>query len=354
MLQLHERLLKSLEKFPSARVLVIGDIMLDVFLWGTVNRISPEAPVPVVEIKRETYHLGGAANVAHNISALGGKVFLCGRIGNDSAGQELLKLFGEKGIDATGVVACPDVCTTVKTRVIAHNQQVVRFDREVRTPLRDDALARVTDFLKATAPPDVVVVSDYAKGVITSDLMNVVKSLSQRTGTPLIVDPKVSNKHLYSDVTVLTPNKNEAIQMAGYDVTNSEKDLGTVASAIMKELRCRFLLVTRGSEGMTLFEDNRDPVHIPACARKVFDVTGAGDTVVAVLALGMAVGLSVHEAAYLANIAAGFVVGEVGTAVVTSQQLKNFLREGQPQGLGQPQGVAPTCGLRRGDPCGRP
>jgi len=341
MLQLHERLLKSLERFPSARVLVIGDIMLDVFLWGTVNRISPEAPVPVVEIKRETYHLGGAANVAHNISALGGKVFLCGRIGNDSAGQELLKLFGEKGIDATGVVACPDVCTTVKTRVIAHNQQVVRFDREVRTPLRDDALARVTDFLKATAPPDVVVVSDYAKGVITSDLMNVVKSLSQRTGTPLIVDPKVSNKHLYSDVTVLTPNKNEAIQMAGYDVTNSHvgadlcvcPDAGNHAGlplhAIMKELRCKFLLVTRGSEGMTLFEDNRDPVHIPACARKVFDVTGAGDTVVAVLALGMAVGLSVHEAAYLANIAAGFVVGEVGTAVVTSQQLKNLLLEEQ-------------------------
>jgi len=329
MLQLNERLLKSLEKFSSTRILVIGDIMLDVFLWGTVNRISPEAPVPVVEIKRETYHLGGAANVAHNISALGGKVFLCGRVGNDSAGQELLKLFREKGIDATGVVACPDMCTTVKTRVIAHNQQVVRFDREVRIPLRDEALARVIDFLRSTETPDVIVVSDYAKGVVTIDLMNVIKSLTQLTGTPVIVDPKVSNKHFYSGVTVLTPNKQEAIQMAGYDITNSEKDLNTVASIIMKELKCKFLLITRGSEGMTLFEDNHDPVHIPAYARKVFDVTGAGDTVVAVLALGMAVGLSVYEAAYLANLAAGFVVGEVGTAVVTSQQLKNLIRENQ-------------------------
>jgi D-beta-D-heptose 7-phosphate kinase/D-beta-D-heptose 1-phosphate adenosyltransferase len=283
----------------------------------------------VVDIKRETYHLGGAANVAHNISALGGRAFLCGRIGNDSSGKELLNLLKEKDIDASGVFVCPESITTVKTRVIAHSQQVVRFDREVRTPLKDRILAQVVNFLESVEKPDLIIVSDYAKGVITDVLMDKVKIISKQMNIPLVVDPKVSNKHLYRGVTVLTPNQSEAVQMAGYSATNSEADLATVASAIIKELECKFLLVTRGSEGMTLFDDDCKPIHIPACARKVFDVTGAGDTVVALLALGMVAGLSIHEAAYLANVAAGFVVGEVGTAVITPQQLRALLNDDQ-------------------------
>lgn len=321
------RIKEAIEKFPLLRAVVIGDIMLDVFLWGTVNRISPEAPVPVVEIKRETYHLGGAANVAHNISALGGKVLLSGRIGDDYAGREILRLLGEKGIDATGVLTSSECPTTVKTRIIAHSQQVVRFDREVKSPLDDASWRRVFNFLESIQDCDVFIVSDYAKGVITGSVMDGIKRLSQRIHKPVIVDPKVVNKHLYSDVTVITPNYAEALQMGGYNQLDQPQDLTDVASRLIKDLQCRYLLITRGSEGISLFQDGRDPVHIPACARRVFDVTGAGDTVVAVLSLGMASGLSVEEAAYLANIAAGIVVGEVGTAVVTPEQLRMFLKD---------------------------
>lgn len=321
-----ERFIEAIDRFSSVRILVVGDIMLDVFLWGTVHRISPEAPVPVVDIRKETYHLGGAANVAHNISALGGRVVLCGRIGDDPAGKELLRLLHEKEIDARGVMACPECPTTVKTRIIAHSQQVVRFDKEVKTPLSDTLQLRLRDFMNSYGSFDAFVVSDYAKGVITEGVIEEVKNVSGRMLKPLIVDPKVSNKRLYSGVTILTPNCSEAMQMAGYS-DFSEKDLDAAASALMEELKCRFLLVTRGAEGMTLFERGREPVHVPACARKVFDVTGAGDTVVAVLALGIAAGLPVYEAIYLANLAAGFVVGEVGTAVIAPDELKMLVED---------------------------
>ncbi len=323
------KLEEAIEKFPSVRAVVVGDVMLDVFLWGTVNRISPEAPVPVVEIKQETYHLGGAANVAHNITALGGKVFLSGRVGEDQAGREVLKLLEEKGIDAGGIVTSSESITTVKTRIIAHSQQVVRFDKEVKTPLDDTSCKRIFDFLESAGDYDVFVVSDYAKGVITEPVMDRIKKLSLQRGRPVIVDPKVVNKRLYSEVTILTPNYAEAVLMSGLNQPDQRHDLSDVASRLITELRCRYLLITRGPEGMSLFRDSGEPVHIPACARKVFDVTGAGDTVVAVLALGIASGLTVEEAAYLANIAAGIVVGEVGTAVVEPKQLRMFLNDNE-------------------------
>ncbi|MCX7823529.1 MAG: D-glycero-beta-D-manno-heptose-7-phosphate kinase [Syntrophobacterales bacterium] len=322
-----KKLIEAIDKFPSARILVVGDIMLDVFLWGEVHRISPEAPVPIVDIKRETYHLGGAGNVAHNISALGGKVSLCGRISDDAPGKKILGLLEEKRINGEGIVICPECPTTVKTRIIAHSQQVVRFDKEIKTPLDDRAWLKISNFIESFREYDVIVVSDYAKGVVIEPLMEQLKSLSKPIGKPLIVDPKVSNKRLYHGVTLLTPNYSEAIQMAGYHNLNPEKDLNSIASILLEELKCRFLLITRGAEGMSLFEEGRNPIHIPACARKVFDVTGAGDTVVAVLALGVAAGLPIKEAVYLANLAAGFVVGEVGTAVITPEQLKDLLKE---------------------------
>lgn len=323
----YKRLHNAIEKFSGVQAIVIGDVMLDVFLWGTVSRISPEAPVPIVDVKKETYHLGGAANVAHNISALGGRVILCGRVGQDIAGIEIFKLLEEKGIDSRGIAVCPDCPTTVKTRIIAHSQQVVRFDKEVKTPLNNEAWRRIKDFIGSIGKCDIIVVSDYAKGVITEELMDEVRKLSERTGKPLIVDPKVSNKKLYFNATVLTPNYSEALQMAGYNSVDSNVDLNGIALNLMEELRCHYLLVTRGSEGMTLFERNKAPLHIPAYARKVFDVTGAGDTVVAVLALGMATGLPVQEAVFMANLAAGFVVGEVGTAVIGPDQLKLLIME---------------------------
>ncbi len=327
------RLVSALERFKDIKVLVIGDIILDVFLWGVVNRISPEAPVPVVDIKKETYQLGGASNVAHNIVTLGGKVSIIGRIGKDKEGEIVLGLLDEKGINREGVVVSQEIPTTVKTRVIAHSQQVVRFDKEVKKKLNDRDFHKIEPLLNSLEDFHIIVVSDYAKGVIDEKVMGLLKGLSNKLGIPLIVDPKVSNKSLYKDVTLLAPNNLEASQMAGFtredlwEVSNSDGHLIEVSKRILEELNCRYLLITRGSKGMSLFERGKDPVHVPAVAKKVFDVTGAGDTVVATLSLGIASGLSVLEASYLANFAAGYVVGEVGIATISQEELKKIVEK---------------------------
>ncbi len=321
------RLCEGIRRFCDVKVAVVGDVILDVFLWGTVSRISPEAPVPIVEVKRESRQLGGAANVAHNIAALGGEVVLFGRVGNDPEGDDLIRLLREHRITTEGIVRSACCPTTVKTRVIAQHQQVVRFDREERRPLDvEDALAMERGL---TALPDVhvCIVSDYAKGVVTPSTMSVAKAWAATSGRPLVVDPKVPHRTLYHGVTVLTPNHTEAFQMAGVNVETGEGELVAVGKRLISELGCTYLLITRGPEGMSLFERDGDVVHIPTFARKVFDVTGAGDTVVAVFAMAMAVGLSVREAAYLANLAAGYVVGEVGTATVRPEQLSTLVGE---------------------------
>ncbi len=316
-----ERLTGAISRFPRYRILVVGDLMLDVFIWGEVNRISPEAPVPVVEVAEETRLLGGAANVVNNVAALGAAASIAGVIGNDEAGRELVRLMEGEGVSPGGLIVESARPTTVKTRIIARNQQVVRFDRESRHPLNKGTLEKVLSFVEQqVGRVDGVIVSDYAKGVVTSDFMDAVRSFASASGIPVVVDPKVRHAGLYRRVTMITPNHHEASRMSGV-VIHDEATLEEAGRALLERLECRTVLITRGKEGMSLFHREGEAVHIPTVARRVFDVTGAGDTVIAAMTLGIVAGLSTVEAAMLANLAAGIVVGEVGTATASSARL---------------------------------
>lgn len=309
--------------FSNTKVLVIGDLILDEFIWGKVERISPEAPVPVVEVEGRSRLMGGAANVAHNIRSLGGEVYLCGVIGEDEEGEELKQMLKEKGIKDLGVFVDPLRPTTVKTRVVASGQQVVRFDREVRDPislhLEEGLIAKVREFWTEV---HVVLLSDYGKGVITKRLMKEVLGLKEVYHKKVVVDPKVGNFHLYRGVTIMTPNTREAEAAASMRI----KDIHTLTKAgkkILKVYKLEALLITRGEEGMALFRPGDDVLFIPAVAREVYDVTGAGDTVVATLSLALGSGLDYPQAAALANCAAGIVVGKRGTATVNPSELRS-------------------------------
>jgi len=316
---------EAIERFTSCRIMVVGDLMLDVFVWGEVQRISPEAPVPVVDVSEETQLLGGSANVAHNVAALGAKAMVSGVVGNDPGGRELVRLLRRAGISTEGIVVEEDRPTTMKTRIIARNQQVVRFDRERRKPIQPDTLEHIAGYLEGNLNRvDAVIVSDYAKGVISPDLMDRTRSMKAAERVPVIVDPKVQNTALYRGVTLITPNHHEAARMAGIEISD-EEGLRAAAAVLLRELECETVLITRGKDGMSLFHRNGDISSIPTVARRVFDVTGAGDTVIATMALGMAAGLSTVDAALLANLAAGIVVGEVGTATVSRDQLAEAL-----------------------------
>ncbi len=319
--ELKSRLLAAIESFPALCILTVGDIMLDRFIWGEVNRISPEAPVPVVEVLEETRLLGGCANVAHNVAALGGQVLAAGVLGEDPAGHSLLHLFHRLGASTEGLIIEPQRHTTTKTRIIARNQQVVRFDREDRTPIKPGSLHNIEAFIeKSLARIHGIVVSDYAKGVITLPFMDRLRVQAGKRAIPVMVDPKVEHVDLYGNVAVITPNHLEASQMAQVRIT-CEESLLRAGRQLMERLACHSVLITRGKEGMTLFLQDGTVDHIPTVARRVFDVTGAGDTVIATLSLAMAAGLNSREGAILANAAAGIVVGEVGTSVVTRDQL---------------------------------
>jgi D-glycero-beta-D-manno-heptose-7-phosphate kinase len=319
------RLKEAISRFSSCRIMVIGDLMLDVFVWGEVQRISPEAPVPVVEVQEETRLLGGSANVVHNVAALGAKGMMSGVIGNDPGGRELVSLLRRKGIATDGIVVEEARPTTIKTRIIARNQQVVRFDREQRKPIRTDSLERIADYIgESLGRADAIIVSDYAKGVVTPELMDQIRTFKGSSQAPVIVDPKVQNADMYRQVTLVTPNHLEAGRMAGMEITD-DTSLKAAARVLLAQLQCETVLITRGKDGMSLFHRNGDMNTIPTVARRVFDVTGAGDTVIATLALGMAAGLSTVDAALLANLAAGIVVGEVGTATVTGDRLAQAL-----------------------------
>jgi D-beta-D-heptose 7-phosphate kinase/D-beta-D-heptose 1-phosphate adenosyltransferase len=296
------------------RVLVIGDVMLDEFIWGKVARISPEAPVPVVEVTDQSFHLGGAGNVARNVRALGGQATLAGVVGRDAAGERLKEAVAAAGIDSLLAVSDTGRPTTVKTRIVAHNQQVVRADRESATDIPDgmeDVL--LEGARRALASCQALVVSDYQKGVVTARLLKRLLPLARRRGLPVLVDPKVQHFPLYKRVALVTPNQHEAQQATGI-VIRGLVDLLAAGRALLKRLECRAVLVTRGEQGMSLFERGRPPVHIPTAAREVFDVTGAGDSVIATLALALCAGSRLPEAAALANYAAGVVVGKLGTA----------------------------------------
>jgi rfaE bifunctional protein kinase chain/domain len=320
------RLKKAVRQFGSSCLLVAGDIMLDQFVWGDVSRISPEAPVPVVEVQKETMLLGGAANVANNLRAMGSPVILGGVVGKDVMGENLRELARSMGIDATAVVDGIRP-TTIKTRIIARGQQVVRVDRENNNSIDDSSIKALAEAFERLAPGiDGIIVSDYAKGVVSARFMDELRKISGERGIPLLVDPKPAHSHLYHGVTLVTPNRQEAEAMAGLEIKDTES-LSQAAQEIQGRLGTEAVLITWGSRGMALWQRGNGLFTVPTMAREVFDVTGAGDTVVAAMALGIVNGLSFPEAAYLANIAAGVVVGKIGTATVTAEEIMEILEK---------------------------
>ncbi len=313
-----------IRRFAKARLLVVGDLMLDQFIWGRVDRISPEAPVPVVHVTRESFHLGGAANVVHNIRALGAQATACGVVGRDASGLQLLRELKRIGAVTAGVVASRGAVTVRKTRVIAHSQQVVRFDRE--SPDHGAGAARrLSYFLRAHLWDfDAVVLSDYGKGVITADLLAELEAARKRRRFRLIVDPKKPNFSSYRGITLATPNVMEAAEAAGSAISD-DASLCAAGSRLLERWEAEALLITRGEHGMTLFTPDGLVRHFPTSAQQVFDVTGAGDTVVAACALALAAGATLDEAALLANHAAGVVIGKLGTATLSAAELRRAM-----------------------------
>lgn len=319
-----------LQQVRGKKILVVGDIIVDHFVWGTVSRISPEAPVPVVNVTREELLLGGGANVLHNIHSLGGEAVLCGIIGDDEMGGRLQSLLTDLGASTAGLVKGKRP-TTVKTRVVAQGQQVVRFDREQTGEASEESIAAMVRFIAGNVSRfDAIIISDYYKGVINRSLMKQllahVETVADKTGRkiPVVVDPKPDQADRFYGATVITPNHHEAEKMSGVSFTDT-RELKIAAETLLEKVGCQAVLITRGEAGMALFERGRDLVTIATIAREVFDVTGAGDTVIATLALGLAAGAPFAEAAALANIAAGVVVGKVGTATVSREEIVALL-----------------------------
>jgi D-beta-D-heptose 7-phosphate kinase/D-beta-D-heptose 1-phosphate adenosyltransferase len=313
-----ERAQELIQNFAGQRLLVLGDLMLDEFIWGEVRRISPEAPVPVVEVKRESWHAGGAGNVVSNLLALGAQAVPIGIIGNDWAGERLRERMAEAGAETSFLVVDANRPTTLKTRIVAHHQQMIRADRESRLPIAESVEEQlIATFTAALKDADAVIVSDYDKGVLTPRVLPAV--LAAAAHKIVCLDPKIKNFALYRPVTVVTPNQLEAERATGIEITD-EASLLAAARRIREQLSCPYVLITRGEHGMSLLSEET-VTHIPTMARDVYDVTGAGDTVIATLALALAAGADITEAALIANQAAGIVVGKVGTATVSSTDL---------------------------------
>jgi D-glycero-beta-D-manno-heptose-7-phosphate kinase len=322
-----QSMISAIRAFPNYKVLVVGDIMMDEFLWGEVTRISPEAPVPIVRVEKETFLLGGAANVVNNLLGLKGQVLLSGVIGSDGMGRRFLRKLQSLGTTTEGIVVEEGRPTAIKTRVIAHNQQVVRVDRETVGPISAASLKNLLAVIqKNSAQIRGIIVSDYGKGVVSQELMSHLKKIAAEKALPLLVDPKPYNIKWYDRVTLITPNHLEAALAVGKKI-ESQEDLLWAGSQLLKKIRCESVLITRGKEGMTLFSKNRKVDHIPTVAQKVFDVTGAGDTVIATLLLSLVSGLNMLQACMASNYAAGIVVGAVGTAAVQAGDLIRVLSE---------------------------
>ncbi len=315
------RLKHLLDAARSARVLVIGDVMLDEFVWGKVHRISPEAPVPVVWVQSESFMPGGAANVASNIRALGGQAVSLGVVGSDRWGQILLDELGKRGVDTSSVVCDPSRPTTVKSRVIANHQQVVRVDREANAAFPPSIIHRLIEAArKQLRTADAVIIEDYGKGVVTRALLETLLPEIRSLKKIVTIDPKEEHFDLYHGVTAITPNRSEAGGMLGREL-ETEQDVRKAGEELRRKLEAESVLITLGEDGMCLFQRSGPSMKIPTVAQAVFDVAGAGDTVIAAFTLALAGGASLPEAAVLANLAAGIVVGKVGVAVATSQEL---------------------------------
>jgi len=329
MVEIYSELLK---KFSRSRVLVIGDLMLDESLWGHIERISPEAPVPILNLGRRGYALGGAGNVVRNLKTLGAKVIVLGAVGEDSTGRQIVRLLGELGIDGQGVLRDPSRQSSRKTRMISmeHGQQVFRLDEESTHPIEQSRENELLERVEAALPDvDAILCSDYLKGVLTERVLQETFRLAKSRGLQATVAPKDSNRNKYRGAGVLMPNAAELARLAGMAMGESEWITGA-ASKLLNEMGIDALLVTRGREGMSLFDRAHGEVHqvdIPTMARSVYDVTGAGDTAISAFTLAVAAGANRETAARLANVAAGIVVGKRGTASVTIQEIQERLKE---------------------------
>jgi len=316
-----------IHQFKKARILVLGDLMLDEFIWGDVSRISPEAPVPVVWEKRHSFMPGGASNAANNIASLGGEVTLCGVVGSDEASRRLLALLKKRGVRLQHVLTDRHRPTTLKTRVVAHHQQLVRIDRESPEPLSPSLMRKILSGVRQTLRKvDAVIIEDYGKGLISASLIREVVGLAKRHSCIVTVDPKEEHFEQYRGVTVLTPNRKEAYGAIGEKNTD-RIPVEKVGRIILRRLRCQGVLMTLGEDGMALFEKSGKTTHIPTVAQEVFDVSGAGDTVIATFTTALAVGASMVDAAFLSNVAAGIVVGKVGIATVSASELAERVEE---------------------------
>ena len=320
-----QHLLKILEQFNNKKILVIGDIMLDKYIWGEVSRISPEAPVQVVNVLRESYAPGGASNVATNAAALNGKVFMVGISGNDEAKNILLEELNKRGVNTDGIFIDKDKPTIQKVRIVGRGQQLLRVDYEKKEHVHQNVEYSIIKFLERIVKDiDVIVISDYAKGVITREIANKLVQLAKEHNKNIIVDPKPKHRDLYSNVTLITPNNAEASEMTDIEDDGDEAVL-SMGYKLLKHLNTN-VLITRGEKGMSLFEKDGSITNIPAKAKEVYSIIGAGDTVAATIALASASGANFKEAATLANIAAGIKVGKIGTASVSIEEIKKEIK----------------------------
>ncbi len=313
------------KKFSSTGILIIGDLMIDRYIWGNVERISPEAPVPVVEVSKESLLLGGSANVAHNISSLGGRVFITGMVGNDEMGAVLKKNLQNKGINTDGIFEEKNRPTSVKTRIYARDQQVVRFDKEIKNDISRQSQTRILEYIRSCLPHiKAIILSDYCKGVITRGLLKKLFALTQKKYF-ISVDPKIGHFDYYKGAGLITPNINEASFGSGIRISD-DITLKKAGKLLLKKLQLNAVLITRGNKGITLFEKNGKISDIPTLAKEVYDVTGAGDTVIAAFTLCYSSGAKLRDAAVFANHAAGIVVGRHGSAVVTPGEIMESIR----------------------------
>ena len=331
-----DRLNKILRQFAHQHILVAGDVMLDHFIWGRVARISPEAPVPVVEVQRESFFPGGAANVARNLRALTGNVTILGSVGKDAAGEQLCALLRDQGVETNGLVVDVDRPTTVKTRVVAQHQQIVRFDKEQTQPLSPVLQLQLLKNFQTQLPAGAAVIfEDYGKGVLIQSVLNALHRAAQRAGKITTADPNARQLLRYRGLTAITPNRSEAFAAAGLtnppalDNVLADAPLLKCGAKLLRQWQSENLLITLGEHGMCLFRPGQQPHHIPTVAQEVFDVSGAGDTAIATLTLALAAGAKPVEAAEIANHAAGIVVGKVGTATCTTDELRESFAKHQ-------------------------
>ncbi len=313
--------------FNKTKILVVGDLILDEFVWGDSSRISPEAPVPVVLVERESLMPGGAANVANNINALGAKAYLVGVIGRDEHGRQLEKILKDKGVDIEGIVSDAQRPTTLKTRVVARHQQVVRIDRERVSPLSEPVNKEILEYIKEKIDEvDGVIIEDYGKGVITPRLLKEIVPLAKKRNKIITVDPKEEHFSYYKGVTAITPNRKEAEAMAGIKAKD-ERSLNELGQSFLRRLKLKAVVITLGEHGMRVFERGGKITQIPTVAQEVFDVSGAGDTVIAAFTVALGAGAKMIDAVHISNFAGGIVVGKVGVATTSQAELKARIKD---------------------------